>query len=171
MLRLVEKVRSVVSFDEAAALVEQRDVLRAEAAEIEVAYGKNAYSDFLVRQGRYSEPRQAATLGQLTGLRVRASDGSMQPRRTKAERETTKAIRGRRHENARYSNQISRLLQAISSLAENADAPEEVLHHTHPQFDDPTIGSSVFDCRFGKCAFPNLQRCCRLRIQLLHTEF
>jgi hypothetical protein len=155
VLRLVEKGDSVVSFDEATALAEERDLVCAEAAEIEAAYGKNAYSDFLAQHGHYPDPKQAATIGKLTGMRVKASNGSMQPRRTKAEREVVKAIRKQRRERARYGDQISRLLHAISGLAANADAPEDVLLHVHPQFDDPIIREHLSDAvewliRFAK---------------------
>jgi hypothetical protein len=139
VLRLVEKADKVVSFDEAAALAEARSVLAAEAAELEAAYGKNAYSDFLVQHGCRPDPKQAAAIGRLTGSRVKASDGSMYPRRTKAERDATKTVRARRQEIERYSRQVSRLLQAISGLGENTDSPADILSHVHPVFDEPII--------------------------------
>jgi hypothetical protein len=137
MLRLIEG--GAVSFDEAATLVEAREVLRAEAAQIEACFGKNAYSDFLERHGRRPDPSQAGTIGQLMGMRVQASDGSMQPPAPKGAREALRVVRKQRRNKARYRRQVDGLRQAILSLAENADSPAEVLEHVHPRFDDPVI--------------------------------
>jgi hypothetical protein len=139
MLRLIEKADSVIAFDAAAASADARDLLRAEAAEIEAWYGKNAYSDYLSEHGRRPDPDQAAVIGRLVGMRVKASDGSMQPRRTKAERETLREARDRQRTRSRYRRQVTRLRQALASLAENEDSPSDVIDHVHPEFDEPVI--------------------------------
>jgi hypothetical protein len=54
--------------------------LRVEAEGIEATYGPNAYSDFLRRHGRRPDPETAAVIGRLFGGRVKADDGTMQPR-------------------------------------------------------------------------------------------
>jgi hypothetical protein len=138
-LRLVENVVSVVAFDEAAARVADADDLRAEAAAIEGWYGKNPYSDFLTKHGARPDPDQAAVIGRLIGARVLASDGSMQPRLTKVERATVRAVKKRHRSEARYTQQIARLRLAIIGLAENRDDPAEVIGHVHSRFDEPVI--------------------------------
>lgn len=147
MLRLVETVSEVVSLNEAAAKAELREALRAEAAEIEAGLGKNAYSEFLLRHGQRPDRKQAATLGQLMGTRVKASDGSMQPQCSKIERDDARAVRDQRRKRERNNRQVSTLLQAIAGLAEICDSPADVLSHLHPQFDETIIrehlGSAV----------------------------
>jgi len=54
--------------------------LRAEAEGLEAEYGPNAYSQFLRRNGRRPDPSTAAAIGLLLGGRVKADDGSMQPK-------------------------------------------------------------------------------------------
>lgn len=55
--------------------------LRIEIEWIEAVHGPNAYSDYLRKHGRRPDPVTAAIIGRLLGGRVKASDGSMQPRR------------------------------------------------------------------------------------------
>jgi hypothetical protein len=139
VLRIVETADSVVSFDEAAAHLGEREALHTEAAEIEATFGKNAYSDFLRQHGQRPEPNQAATLGILLGWRVRASDGSMQPRLTKAERDATRAARTKERHKAKYRRQVARLREALLSLAETVDSPADVIEYIDTRFDEPMI--------------------------------
>jgi hypothetical protein len=130
---------AVVSFTDAAALIEAREVFRAEASQIEACFGKNAYSDFLNQHGHRPDPKQAATIGRLLGMRVQASDGSMQPPLTKGERDTLQTARNQLREKARYRRQVDGIRQAILSLAQNVDSPEDVLRYVHSRFDAPII--------------------------------
>jgi hypothetical protein len=69
-------------------LVQSNDVLDFEAARelrieiqsIEAVHGPNAYSDYLRKHGRRPDPATAKTIGRVLGGRVKAADGSMQPR-------------------------------------------------------------------------------------------
>lgn len=60
--------------------------LAAEAAAHEVWHGPNLYSSFLRKHDVRPDAAQAATIGRLMGTRVRASDGSMQPRKARSAR-------------------------------------------------------------------------------------
>ena len=55
--------------------------LRIEIECIEAVHGPNIYSDYLRKHGGRPDPATAATIGALLGGRVKASDGSMQPKR------------------------------------------------------------------------------------------
>ena len=55
--------------------------LRIEIECIEALHGPNAYSKYLRKHGRRPDPATAAVIGDILGGRVKASDGSMQPRR------------------------------------------------------------------------------------------
>jgi hypothetical protein len=96
---------------------------------VEAQYGKNTYSDFLRKHGRYPDKAQAAAIGKLLGGRVRASDGSLQPPLSKADREALKAIKQRRKDWSRRLDHVYRLESAISALAANEDSPEQVLSY------------------------------------------
>lgn len=61
--------------------------LRAEAIDIEAWYGPNAYSRYLLKHGRRPDLADAVIIGRIIGAQVKASDGSMQPRRTKLKRQ------------------------------------------------------------------------------------
>lgn len=61
-------------------LMAVRDLM-VEAEGIEATYGPNAYADYLRKHHRYPSPEEAATIGKMLGGRVRASDGSMQPKK------------------------------------------------------------------------------------------
>lgn len=53
---------------------------RIEIETIEAVYGPNAYSSYLRRYGRRPDRATAAGIGRVLGGRVKADDGSMQPR-------------------------------------------------------------------------------------------
>lgn len=54
--------------------------LAAEAMALDVWHGRTIYADFLREHNRRPDPAQAAAIGKIMGTRVRASDGSMQPK-------------------------------------------------------------------------------------------
>ncbi|MGA9796298.1 MAG: hypothetical protein WBQ17_12275 [Rhizomicrobium sp.] len=60
---------------------EMAQELRIEIECIEAVHGTNVYSEYLRKYGRRPDPPTAATIGTILGGRVKASDGSMQPRR------------------------------------------------------------------------------------------
>ena len=131
--------RSVVGFGEARAELRAAAELRAEALAIEGWYGKNAYSDFLLRYCRRPNPGQAATMGRLMGVRLAASDGTLQPPLTPAERRALREERKRHRSDAALDAQVLRLCRAIAGLAENDAAPSELIEHVCPHLDEPVI--------------------------------
>ena len=97
--------------------------LLAVAEELESRYGLNAYSTYL-RQHRRRPPKdEAAAIGRLLGGRVRASDGSMQPRPSAAERKARKA---RQEAFDRHYERAESLKAAIAALAEMSDATDPI---------------------------------------------
>jgi hypothetical protein len=102
------------------ALGEQADAL-------EIQFGRNPYSDFLRKHGVLPDPETAATIGRLLGGRVRASDGSLQPPLTEADRAWRRGVKARRAEWSRRSANINRLKTALALLCEYKDDPEQVL--------------------------------------------
>jgi hypothetical protein len=95
-----------------------KDELLCEAARVEAACGSNAYSAFLRKHGCRPDQMQAATIGKLLGGRVRASDGTMQPPLSKADREVLRCIRQRRKDRARRLELVTRLRAAIETFSE-----------------------------------------------------
>jgi hypothetical protein len=134
-LRPVDGGADVVNFAAAAA---RRD-MRAEAAALVAAHGRNPYSDFILRQGCRPDCNQASAIGRLMGIRVRAADGSLQPRRTKAEQATERLAKGRRKTEGDYLEQVLRLRGALVSLANNEDDPAAVIPYIDPMFGDDSV--------------------------------
>jgi hypothetical protein len=98
--------------------------LQAEAEELETSLGPNAYSTYLRQHHRRPPKEDAATIGRLLSGRVRADDGSMQPRPTAAER---KALKARRDAFTRRYEQVMSLEAAIAALAQLPDDPTDLV--------------------------------------------
>jgi hypothetical protein len=98
--------------------------LQEEAKELESWYGQNAYSTYLRQHRRRPAKEEAAAIGRLLGGRVRADDGSMQPRPTAAER---KALKARQEAFARRHEQVTSLKAAIAALAELPDNATDLI--------------------------------------------
>src|ERR1051325_8545704 len=111
----------VVSFEIAAPLARIRRDLRSEARALAEARGPNLYSDFLIRNGRRPERAEAASIGRLMGQRVRAADGTLQPRQSKSEKAATKRAKSQRQKEEECLSQIVRLRCALANLAANQD--------------------------------------------------
>ena len=126
-LRLVENGRETQ-------LERAADNLILHADEIEALNGQNPYSSFLRKHRRRPDPHQAAAIGRIMGARVRASDGTMQPKLTRAERDAVKAIQTRRREWSQRMDSIYRTLAAIDALAENRDDPAIVAYCGREEF-------------------------------------
>src|SRR5882672_6135379 len=60
--------------------------LKIEARALEATHGKNPYSDFLLKHGRRPNQNEAAGMGRMMNMRLKAADGSLQPKLTKAEK-------------------------------------------------------------------------------------
>jgi hypothetical protein len=121
----------------------ERRLLIAEALAIEGQYGKNAYSDYVLKHGRRPNRAEAAGLGRRLGGQVRADDGSMQPPLSKGDRAALRAIKSRRKAASRRYDHIMRLQQAIAALSENKDDPAEIIGAGSCLFLDSDIGTQL----------------------------
>lgn len=101
--------------------------LRSEAQLFALRHGPNAYSEFLLKYGRRPDAGQATCIGRLIGVRVRASDGTLRPQLTKAEREEVRKERRLWRERRRKLEHLARLSAALSHLADNEDDPASVI--------------------------------------------
>jgi hypothetical protein len=110
--------------------------LRAEAGAFVERYGKNPYSDFLLKHRGRPDRDQAATIGRLMGVRVRAADGSIQPRQTKVERAAAKKAKHYQEAESDYIDQIVRFRCALANLAKNTGDPADVIAYIDPLFGD-----------------------------------
>jgi hypothetical protein len=139
ILRLVENTAAVVSFDDASARANAESALRAEARAFAALNGPNVYSDFVVKHGRRPDPNHAAILGRLIGRQVKASDGSMQPRRTKAQREAWRLELDRRRIGKRRRITAGRIKAAMECLAQSEIDAEDVI----ASLDDSALGAHL----------------------------
>ena len=130
-LRVVENACAVVAFDEASDRADAQRALRAEAAAFAAVNGANPYSDFVLKHGRRPAPQHAAILGRLIGRQVKAADGTLQPRRSRAQREACKLEREARQAERRRLKDTTRVWAAIKALAEAGINPSELLGGTH----------------------------------------
>jgi hypothetical protein len=133
----------VIPLNDAAAQTSDRRLLRSEAEAIQAQYGKNVYSEYLLRHGRRPDREEAAAIGRLLGGRVRAADGSMQPPLTAADRQVLRGIKSRRKAASRRYEHILRLRDAIAALSENEDDPADVIGDGSCLLDNPEIGSQL----------------------------
>lgn len=126
-LRLVETSDTIVPFDVALARAKEEGSLKASAAAFAAVNGPNAYSDFVLKHGRRPDPAHAAVLGRVIGKRVRASDGSLQPRATKGSRQACRNDRACREAYRQDLNAAERVKRAIRVLAENKASIADLL--------------------------------------------
>jgi hypothetical protein len=117
--------------------------LIAEADAIEAWYGSNSYTSFIKKHGRRPDRKQAATIGQLLGGRVKADDGTLQPPLTEADREVLRGIKSRRRAASRRYDHILRLTTAIAALSENEDDPADVIGTGSCLLDEAAIGATL----------------------------
>jgi hypothetical protein len=120
-------------------VAQERAILEAEAAMIEAWYGKNAYSDFLVKHGQRPTSAQAAVIGRLLGAQVKARDGTMQPPLTAAEREFRRSERRRQRNEVECQAQVLRLRSTVEVLATFECEPSDVVKNICDQLDESTI--------------------------------
>jgi hypothetical protein len=117
--------------------------LRAEAVALEAWYGPNAYSQYLAKHGRRPDPADAATIGRIIGAQVKASDGTMQPRLTKAQREVIRADRKRRNADSSRAQKTEQFTHAMMILSDNREEADEIIAHANSQLDESNFGSLV----------------------------
>ncbi|UYO42320.1 hypothetical protein KQX63_12940 [Rhodopseudomonas palustris] len=146
-LKLVEKIEpnsaEVVVLEQPSDRALEKRLLLNSADTIEARIGKNAYSDYIRHHRRLPDPKEASTIGSLIGGRVRASDGTLQPLLSNADREWRRQVRSRRKEAARRYQQILRFRQAIVALAQNEDDPLELIAGDSVLFDVDEIAQNM----------------------------
>jgi hypothetical protein len=138
MNRPVDSPLGVVAFSDA----QEARELRIEAESFAFKYGKNAYSDFILKHGRRPDRAEASTIGRLIGLQVKAADGTMQPRPTKAERLAAHEAKQGRNEQHRIWDHIARLRCALDQLAKNEDDPAAIVGGICAH-DRPKLGANL----------------------------
>lgn len=133
MQKLSAASAEIIQFGKASLRLRVERELRSEAAALIERYGPNAYSEFILKHGRRPTRGQAATIGRLMGARVRAADGTLQPKR----------LNRRKAKNSRsegdYIDQILRFRCALANLAENEDDPADVIRYMDPLFGDVSV--------------------------------
>lgn len=122
----------IVQFDEAAKHLRSRRELRSEAAVLLQRHGPNVYSDYLLKNGRRPERHEAAVMGRLIGARVRASDGTLQPKLRRRRKTEGQAERD-------YIDQIVRFRCALANISEISGDPADVIRYMDPLFGDASV--------------------------------
>lgn len=79
------------------------------------------------------------TLRRLLNLRLKASDGSIQPKRTSAEKMLCERYYAQEKEIRRTADNVNRLRYAIVDLASIDLSPSQLLEALSPTFDQPII--------------------------------
>jgi hypothetical protein len=130
----------VLSFEQNAMRIRLARELRTDAAALTASHGINPYSDFIQRYGCRPNCDQASAIGRLMGIQVRASDGTLQPRRTK-KRKSAAAKNARSCEQTQdeYVDQILRLRSALTNLAKIESDPKVVIGYIDPLFGDASV--------------------------------
>ncbi len=106
--------------------------LRIEAESLTAEIGKNSYSEFLLKNGRRPDRTEAATIGRLLGRRVRAADGTLQPKLGKMARDAARDARRALEAEMRIDAELSRALDAVSFLAKNEIDPSPLIARISP---------------------------------------
>jgi hypothetical protein len=110
--------------------------LKAEASALLSIRGPNPYSDFILKNGARPERNQAATIGRLMNIQVRALDGSLQPPQKKKKNSRKE---NRSFQEDRYIDDILRLRSALISLAQNESDPALAIRYIDPKFGDVSV--------------------------------
>ena len=104
------------------------EALLKEASDLSDRYGKNPYSDFVLMNGCRPPAAVAAAIGKLLGTRLRASDGSLQPTKSKSERAADKMRRKLENSEKNIDENLNRVLDAIALIAQNHADPIALIH-------------------------------------------
>jgi hypothetical protein len=130
---------TVLNFEQSAARIRSARELRTEADTLAASHGVNPYSDFILRHGCRPDRDQASMIGRLMGIQVRASDGTLQPRRAKKVRNSAQGTIPREQTEHECLEQILRLRSALVSLAQNQGDPAVVIRYIDPLFGDASV--------------------------------
>jgi hypothetical protein len=130
---------TILNFEQNAARIRLTRDLRAEAVILEASHGINPYSDFILQHGCRPNRDQAGTIGRLMGIQVRASDGTLQPRRTKKLKHAARVSNHHDQIQDEYVDQILRLRSALTNLALNKGDPAAIIRYIDPLFGDASV--------------------------------
>lgn len=111
--------KSVLQLDDVQAI-------KMEARAFEARHGKNPYSDFILSRGRRPDQNEAAGMGRMMNLRLRAADGSLQPKLTKAEKAAWRRFYRQKTETRQRHSELRRLRDAVRDLAAASISPVEL---------------------------------------------
>lgn len=117
--------------------------LKTEAASIEASHGVNPYSTYLRTHRKRPDPDQAAAIGRLLAGQVKASDGTMQPSLSAADRKALKEVRARRKAASRRYEQLISLQNAIAMLADIDDDPATLVGAGSCVLDGPAVVAKI----------------------------
>jgi hypothetical protein len=142
----------VVWLDEAADRLGDINALKEYARDFEARNGSNPYSDFILKYGRFPSCEEAAGMGRMMNLRLKASDGSLQPKLTTADKAARKRFRDERRASRMRSENVRRLRQAVSDLAAIDASPSQLIEMLNSQTADAQTRDNL------KCALDYLTR-------------
>lgn len=121
--------------------------LLAEADKLTNQIGPNPYSKFLRDHGKRPDPAAAAVIGQVLGIRVRASNGTLQPVKHRVKSASTAASA----REAVGDADVSRLLDAVEKLAKIVNSPHFIVSRMTP-------GERLLFSKLSSPALESLQR-------------
>jgi len=121
----IARSKSILQFDDVQAI-------RMEARAFEARHGKNPYSDFILTHSRRPDQNEAAGMARMMNLRLRAADGSLQPKLTKAEKAAWRRFHSQKTETRRRDSEIRRLGEAVRDLAAASISPVELALEIDP---------------------------------------
>lgn len=117
-------MENIVYLSAASASVDAQ--LLAEADKLTSQIGPNPYSKFIHDHGKRPDPAAAAVIGQLLGMRVRASNGTLQPVKHRVKSTAASA------REAAGDADVSRLLDAVEKLAKIVNSPHFIVSRMTP---------------------------------------
>lgn len=124
------KPEQVVALDGAKAAREDREAAEQSlrlAIQAEVAEGgSNAYTDFVLKHGKRPDRQTAADIGKLLGRQVKADDGSMQPPKSKAQKDADSVQRSADKAKSVLGGECARVALAVANLGANGLDPAQV---------------------------------------------
>ncbi|WP_216331162.1 hypothetical protein [Rhizobium sp. X9] len=88
----------------------------------------NAYTDYLEKHKKRPDRDTAADIGRLLGGQVKADDGTMQPPKSKSQKEADRENRNARKEESNLRKQAYHAYISVCYLGQNHDDPKQLLH-------------------------------------------
>ena len=105
--------------------------LQYEAELLNIRFGENIYSKFLLRHGRRPDKEEAKVIGVLMGARVKSSDGSMQPAPSRETANERQACKQGSRARSRMLMDLERVQRAIARLIEGSSNHSLLISEVH----------------------------------------